>query len=259
MNLLQIRPLSELRAVLEAFAARHAAAHAHHSPEAVTQMRAALHQMAAALRIGNYLGFQQADLALHQTLIQLAQVPLLLETWRPIWDRLLAFHQETFHECVPDARVLAEEHEHLVETIALGDPAAAEDAARSHIDAIWSRLAEYTSGAPAPKDDPLQRTVAHLTYRLHSPLKLTEIAAKIAFTSPGNLTRLFQKRYGVSFQGYLQKIRMEKASELLRSTHLPITRIAKRVGYRDLSRFGQHFKRFAGCPPGKYRFRDTGP
>lgn len=253
MDLQQIRPLSELRAVLEAFAARRAALHVSDSPEGVVELRGALERMGAALRVHDYAGFRQADLDLHQTILQLAQVPLLTETWRTIWERLLSFHEQTFEDCVPDARVLAEEHEHLVETIALGDPAAAEDAARSHIEAIWSRLSEYSGESPVPRDDPLQRTVAHLAYRLQSPLKLSQVAAKIAFTSPGHLTRLFQKRYGLGFQAYLQKLRLEKAAELLRSTRLPVARIARRVGYRDVSRFGQHFKRKFEASPAAYR------
>jgi AraC-like DNA-binding protein len=261
MDLLQIRPLSELRAVLEAYAARRAALHARDAPETLRGMRAILERMAGALRVGDYAAFQRADFELHSLILQLAQVPLLLETWRPIWERLLSFHRQTFEECMPDARVLAEEHEHLVETIALGDPAAAEDAARNHIEAIWFRLVEYAGTDFAPEGDPLQRTTAHLAYRLHCPLKLSEIAAKIAFTSPGNLSRLFRKRYGVSFQGYLQKLRMEKAAELLSKTGLPIARIARRVGYGDTSRFGQHFRRLFGETPQRYgkRFRRADP
>jgi AraC-like DNA-binding protein len=143
--------------------------------------------------------------------------------------------------------------EHLVETIALGDPAAAEDAARTHVEAVWFRLAEQTKSTTEPEGDPLQRATAHLVFRLHCPLKLTHVASKIAFTSPGNLSRLFRQQHGLSFQAYLQRLRLEKAAELLRNTRLPIARIAKRVGYRDVSRFGQHFKRTFKATPVEYR------
>ncbi|MBL9153109.1 MAG: helix-turn-helix domain-containing protein [Verrucomicrobiales bacterium] len=49
------------------------------------------------------------------------------------------------------------------------------------------------------------------------------------------------------------KLRLEKAAELLRTTRLPVARIAKRVGYRDVSRFGRHFKRRHGRTPAAYR------
>jgi transcriptional regulator GlxA family with amidase domain len=118
---------------------------------------------------------------------------------------------------------------------------------------VWFRLAEQTKSTTEPEGDPLQRATAHLAFRLHCPLKLTQVASKIAFTSPGNLSRLFRQQHGLSFQAYLQRLRLEKAAELLRTTRLTIARIAKRVGYRDVSRFGQHFKRLFEATPVEYR------
>jgi two-component system response regulator YesN len=120
---------------------------------------------------------------------------------------------------------------------------------------VWFRLAEQQHQVTAAKADPLQRAASHLAFRMHCPLRLTYVAEKVAFTSPGNLSRLFRQRYGLSFQGYLQKLRMEKAAELLASTRLPVARIARRVGYRDVSRFGQHFKRRYRVTPRQWRTR----
>ena len=255
MTTTELRRLSELRSLLEGFAARHAAEHAASSPETLGALRFILNRLTRAVRARDYEAFREADLELHETIVSLAGVPMLAETWRTVWDGLLAFHKQGFDDYFPDARVLAEEHEHLVATIALGDPAAAEDAARSHVEAVWFRLAEQTKSTTEPEGDPLQRATAHLVFRLHCPLKLTHVASKIAFTSPGNLSRLFRQQHGLSFQAYLQRLRLEKAAELLRNTRLPIARIAKRVGYRDVSRFGQHFKRRHGHSPGEWRRR----
>ena len=253
MTTTELRRLSELRSLLEGFAARHAAEHAASSPETPGALRSILNRLTRAVRARDYEAFREADLELHETIVSLAGVPMLAETWRTVWDGLVAFHKQGFDDYFPDARVLAEEHEHLVATIALGDPAAAEDAARSHVEAVWFRLAEQSASASEPEGDPLQRAIAHLAFRLHCPLKLTVVARQIAFTSPGNLSRLFRQQHGLGFQAYLQKRRLEKAAELLRTTRLPIARIAKRVGYRDVSRFGQHFKRLFEATPAAYR------
>lgn len=253
MTTTELRRLSELRSLLEGFAARHAAEHAASSPETLGALRFILNRLTRAVRARDYEAFREADLELHETIIGLAGVPMLPETWRAVWDGLLTFHKQGFDDYFTDTRVLAEEHEHLVATIALGDPAAAEDAARSHVEAVWFRLAEQSASASEPEGDPLQRAIAHLAFRLHCPLKLTEVAAQIAFTSPGNLSRLFRQQHDLGFQAYLQKLRLEKAAELLRTTRLPIARVAKRVGYLDVSRFGQHFKRRHGRTPAAYR------
>jgi AraC family transcriptional regulator len=46
---------------------------------------------------------------------------------------------------------------------------------------------------------------------------------------------------------------MEQARVLLRTTRLPVTEVAFRVGYGDTSRFGQHFKREVGTTPAAFR------
>lgn len=253
MNDTELRPLSELRALLEGFAARHAATRAASAPDTLDRLRLVLRRLSKAARARDYAAFRHADFELHETMVNLAAVPLLREAWLTVWNGLLDFHERGFEECFPDVRILSEEHEHLVETIALGDPVAAEDAARSHIEAVWYRLAEQHDTAGVPSADALQRATAHVAFRMHCPLRLTEVAHQVAFTSPGNLSRLFRQHHGVSFQGYLQKVRLEKAAELLRSTRLPVARIARRVGYRDVSRFGQHFKRRFQASPTAYR------
>lgn len=253
MNEADIRRLSELRSLLEGFAARHAAQHVLIATEQLGRLQAALEKVRGTLLVRDYSAFREADFELHKTIIEMSRVPRLAEAWRVAWDGLLGFHEQGFNDYFPDARVLVEEHEHLVATIVLGDPVAAEDAARSHVEAVWYRVAERASIVEESTRDPLRRAMAHLAFCFHRPLRLTEVARKIAFTSPGNLSRLFRSHHGMSFQGYLQQLRLEKAAELLCTTRLPIGRIAKRVGYRDLSRFGQHFKKRYGKAPGVWR------
>lgn len=178
---------------------------------------------------------------------------MLDQVWRTVWNGLQGFHQKGFEVCFPDSRILIEEHQHLVETIELGDPIAAEDAARNHVEAVWFRLAEQQASPANEDDDPLGRAVAHLAFRLHCPIRLEEVARTVAYTSPGNLSRLFRQRYGMNFREYLQKLRLEKAAELLSNTRLSVSSVARRVGYRDVSRFGQHFKRLYRTEPRRWR------
>ena len=255
MQTTELRRLSELRSMLEGFAARHAAQHVAASPEVLNRLRSILTRLTKSLQIRDYVSFRESDFELHETIVELAQVPRLKAAWREAWDGLLSFHAQGFEDYFPDARVLAQEHEYLVEAIAFGDPTAAEDAARSHVEAVWFRVAEKSRTDADPQGDPLRRATAYLAFHLHTPVKLTEVASRIAFTSAGNLSRLFRQHYGLSFQAYLQKLRLEKAAELLVTTRLPIARIASRVGYHDVSRFGQHFKRHHGQTPSEWRKR----
>jgi AraC-like DNA-binding protein len=254
MHDIKLRRLSELRAVLEGLAARHAATHSAEAAGSLKDLRAVLKRLTSATRRRDYAAFRASDHELHACIVGLAAVPQLLPAWQSVWDALKGFHRKAFDECFPDARFLSDEHEHLVETIALGDPTAAEDAARSHVEAVWFRIAEQHGDTTSAGAAALQRAAAHLAFRFGRPLRLGDVAAKVAFTSPGHLSRLFRQHYGLGFQAHLQELRLEKAAELLRTTKLPVARIAKRVGYRDVSRFGQHFKRRFVNSPTAWRY-----
>jgi len=255
MNKTELRRLSELRSLIEGFAARNAAAHPTVEARQSALLDTILKRLRTAVHERDYPAFRKADAHLHETVVLAADVPLLREIWLTVWNGLQQFHQESFEECFPDPRILIEEHEHLVQTIILRDPVAAEDAAQSHVEAVWFRMAEMQNDSSEKKSDPLQRATAHLAFQLHSKISLKYVATKVAFTSPGNLSLLFRQRYGLSFQRYLQKMRMEKAAELLTITRLPVGIVARRVGYRDASRFGQHFKRYFKVEPSKWRKR----
>ena len=194
-----LRKLSALRSQIEGFAARHAALRAGEDLDRFKVLQHHLGQLNASVEKRDYPAFREADFNLHRTIIHLADVPALPESWRVVWDRLSGLHQRGFEDYFPEPRFLSEEHEYLVETIALGDPAAAEDAARNHIEAVWFRLAEQQEN-PAQTPDPLQRASAHLAFQLHRPLRLETVAREVAFTSAGHLSRLFRRHYGKSFQ-----------------------------------------------------------
>ena len=75
------------------------------------------------------------------------------------------------------------------------------------------------------------------------------------------LGRLFPQITGYSFNAYLEKVRIEKAEQLLQTTDLKIYEIAERVGYKYTDVFQQKFKRLTGISPSEYRkvhFRDGG-
>jgi len=250
-----LKQISSLRAIIEGFGAKHAAARAAQNPEQISRLGETLQRLNAALRRRDYPAFRAADSELHETIMIAAQMPMLREIWQTVWSALLDFHRRGFDECTPDPRVLIGEHEHLIETIAMGDPIAAEDAAKCHAQANWFRFGKDNEKQKPRGSGPFHLAVAHVNYHLHCPLRLNEVATKIAFTSPGNLSRLFRRHCGRSFNRYVQKLRMEKAAELLKTTKLPINTVARRVGYRDVSRFGRHFRTQFRELPSQWRRR----
>lgn len=67
------------------------------------------------------------------------------------------------------------------------------------------------------------------------------------------LGQLFQKELGVVFSEYLNRIRLEKAKELLKTTHYRAGEIGKKVGYSDTTYFYKQFKKTVGTTPSEWR------
>ena len=68
-----------------------------------------------------------------------------------------------------------------------------------------------------------------------------------------NVSRLFTEYVGESFISYVTSKRLEKASEYLSDTNMPIEDIAFKVGFIRSSSFINVFKKYYGLTPGKYR------
>lgn len=79
-----------------------------------------------------------------------------------------------------------------------------------------------------------------------------EICRHLA-VSQSTLNRQVNAIKGVSIQGFVQQMRMEKAERLLRTTKESISDIADHCGYDDVSYFTRVFKQCYGLPPTKYR------
>ncbi|MDM5279819.1 response regulator [Paenibacillus silvae] len=69
------------------------------------------------------------------------------------------------------------------------------------------------------------------------------------------LGQIFKKHYGVSFSDYLNQIRIEEATRLLRRTDYRVYEIAVMVGYRDSDYFINRFEKIRGETPAQYRKR----
>ncbi|EEW54677.1 AraC-like ligand binding domain protein [Limosilactobacillus antri DSM 16041] len=67
------------------------------------------------------------------------------------------------------------------------------------------------------------------------------------------LYTIFKKGLTVSPQGYLTRLRMEEARQLLRASTAPVREIASGVGYHDEFTFSKAFKRYTGFSPSAYR------
>jgi AraC family transcriptional regulator, regulatory protein of adaptative response / methylphosphotriester-DNA alkyltransferase methyltransferase len=82
-------------------------------------------------------------------------------------------------------------------------------------------------------------------------LSLADVAHAIA-TSRRQLQRVLSE-HGTSFRTELQRERMTRAAHLLRDSGLPVSAVARTVGYRQAAQFSKAFRRHYGHPPSAVR------
>lgn len=99
-----------------------------------------------------------------------------------------------------------------------------------------------------------QQVAQWLDTRLAKPFQLTQMAQAFCVSS-STLMRRVKAETGHTPLALLQRARVEKAKQLLHSTHWSLVRITEAVGYADIASFTRLFARWVGESPARYRRR----
>ena len=102
------------------------------------------------------------------------------------------------------------------------------------------------------KIDPrIEKVLAELHADLTRKWALAELSS-LACLSLTQFKTVFQQSMAVTPYQYLTKLRMEKAKAMLVHTDLPVSLIAGRIGYEDVSAFSRRFSAFYGLSPSAF-------
>lgn len=105
-----------------------------------------------------------------------------------------------------------------------------------------------------PRDSMLEKAERYLQRSLDGEISVARLAEHCG-TSERSLLRHFRSHYGLTPQGYVQKLRVERAKALLETSQLSFEEIVERCGYNDAASFRKLFKRATALTPGDYRER----
>jgi AraC-like DNA-binding protein len=236
-----------LRSTLEAFAVA-----ACHEAGNLDDLRSALDLQLIDLQntatCGDYLAFHRQDFAFHRTLMEAAGMEILTRNWQSVAEALDAWILAVKHECWPSLMALYREHELLVEEWTGKDLQVAQDACHRHLEQGWERMIVVQNDT-AFAVNPVERAVSFLSSHFASKVDVEFLARHVSHTSSSNLHRLFRERLGMPPYAFLRQLRLEHAAQLLRSTKEPISSIARRCGYQNLSHFSRDFRSKYGATP----------
>jgi AraC family transcriptional regulator, transcriptional activator of the genes for pyochelin and ferripyochelin receptors len=134
------------------------------------------------------------------------------------------------------------------------------------IELIAHKLAQIESSAkPAPETmklrlDDVERVhfaKEVLARNLENPPRLFDLARTVG-ASHTQLNQGFRKLYGTSVFGYLRKLRLEMARDLLEKGNMNVTEAALAVGYNSISSFTRAFSGHFGSNPMRYLKKANG-
>lgn len=112
-------------------------------------------------------------------------------------------------------------------------------------------------GSHPGQDDTLRAVLQYLSEHYTGEVTLGSCAAALGFT-PSYLSALFKARTGAAFHRYLVNLRLKKAEWLLRSTALPVARVAEESGFASEKTFFRVFKGQYRMTPLQYRKEKNG-
>ncbi len=100
--------------------------------------------------------------------------------------------------------------------------------------------------------DPIRSVRTAISQALAQGVSDIDYVAQRLSMKPRSLQR-FLKTHGIGYRELMDEVRFDLARTLLADPSLPMTEIAFRLGYSEVSAFSRAFTRWAGVPPKEYR------
>ncbi len=128
-----------------------------------------------------------------------------------------------------------------------------EDIIKASIRALTVAVNQIESirGASSEKDE---RITGILNYIQENYLNVSlDDLSKEFYLSKPYLSKFIKEKSGMTFGENVQKIRLKKASSLLKNGNMKIEKVAESVGYPSVEHFNRQFKKKYGMTPVQYR------
>jgi len=103
-------------------------------------------------------------------------------------------------------------------------------------------------------DRRVKRAIDHMASRLAEPLTIEDLC-RAAGLSRSQLAAIFEPQTGLTPMRYLERLRLERAMQMLRMTSRTIDAISAAVGFCDAKHFARRFRVIVGTTPSAYRRR----
>jgi two-component system, response regulator YesN len=117
---------------------------------------------------------------------------------------------------------------------------------------ITNRLIDLFSYFDVKHANVIHKATLYIHQNYDQKITLESIA-RIVYLSPAYFSRIFKKEMGITFNAFVNNIRIEKSKSLLKDNQLKMLDIALLVGFESQSYFTKVFKKTTGVSPFQYR------
>ncbi|MGI6264806.1 MAG: helix-turn-helix domain-containing protein [Acutalibacteraceae bacterium] len=97
-----------------------------------------------------------------------------------------------------------------------------------------------------------RRVIEYVIAHYRQPLQAKDVADALGI-SRSHLARLFTQHFHMNFNEYVNRLRVQQAQEMLRTTDRPVTDVMLEVGFDSQSTFNRVFRQYRGLSPREYR------
>ncbi len=119
------------------------------------------------------------------------------------------------------------------------------------------RMPEFKKGKQVFNDDPpILRVLLYMHAHFRDDPTLTQLAG-IAHYSPNYFSSVFHKEMGITYQDYLNRLKIKYSKRLLLTTQLKSIDIAFQSGFNSFNSFLRTFKLHTGKTPMEYKKAHT--
>ncbi len=98
----------------------------------------------------------------------------------------------------------------------------------------------------------MERVCQHVHAHLDADVSRDDLA-RLAGLSPRSFSRYFRQKTGKTLPGFVNELRIGRASRLLLESELPVVAVALECGFPTLSNFNEQFRRLKRVCPSEFR------
>ncbi|MBI3601436.1 MAG: response regulator [Candidatus Omnitrophica bacterium] len=123
--------------------------------------------------------------------------------------------------------------------------------------ATIQKVLETKNQTPTAHVNKMERVKTFIERNFDKKINLKHAADQVCLSSK-YLSRLFKKTTGSGFNDYRLKIKIQKATGLLRTTDCTVDQLANQLGYKNPESFIRMFEKLMGKTPTQYRLKHKG-